>query len=112
VSEAIGRLISFALRMPSPLSPTERLEQIVEQLGGIGGGRPMGFGLQRVRSLPDGIAQALAEDLGAPRAQSEGEDGKQLQLFQIGDLCPQCGHASFVSEEGCRKCYSCGYSEC
>jgi len=113
VSEAIGRLISLALRLPSPLTPTERLEQIVTQLAGIGGGRPMGFGLQRVRSLPDGIAQALAEDLGRPRVEPKEEiDAKQLQLFKVGDLCPECGHASFVNEEGCRKCYSCGHSEC
>jgi len=112
VSEAIGRLISLVLRMPSPLSPTERLHQVVDQLSGIGGGRPMGFGLRRVRSLPDGIAQALAEDLGAPREHAEMPDPKQLHLFQVGDLCPECGHASFVNEEGCRKCYSCGHSEC
>ena len=113
VSEAIGRLISLALRLPSPLTPTERLEQVVSQLAGIGGGRPMGFGLQRVRSLPDGIAQALAEDLGQPHAeQKEPLDAKQLQLFKVGDLCPECGQASFVNEEGCRKCYSCGHSEC
>ena len=113
VSEAIGRLISLALRLPSPLTPTERLEQVVTQLTGIGGGRPMGFGLQRVRSLPDGIAQALAEDLGQTHVeQNEPVDAKQLQLFKVGDLCPECGQASFVNEEGCRKCYSCGYSEC
>ena len=113
VSEAIGRLISYTLRMPSPLTPTERLQSIVDQLGGIGGGRPMGFGLQRVRSLPDGIAQALGEDLGMVHQQkTEEPDPKQLQLFQVGDLCPECGQASFVNEEGCRKCYSCGHSEC
>ena len=28
------------------------------------------------------------------------------------DLCPECGEASVVNEEGCRKCYSCGFSEC
>ncbi len=113
VSEAIGRLISLALRLPSPLTPTERLEQVVSQLAGIGGGRPMGFGLQRVRSLPDGVAQVLAEDLGQPRAeQKDGSEAKQLQLFKVGDLCPECGQASFVNEEGCRKCYSCGHSEC
>ncbi|MHC1784416.1 MAG: hypothetical protein AB9891_16960 [Anaerolineaceae bacterium] len=31
---------------------------------------------------------------------------------KIGDLCPECGQASVVNEEGCRKCYSCGFSEC
>ena len=28
------------------------------------------------------------------------------------DLCPDCGVASFVHEEGCMTCHSCGYSEC
>lgn len=28
------------------------------------------------------------------------------------DICPKCGVASFVYEEGCKKCYSCAYSEC
>lgn len=31
---------------------------------------------------------------------------------QVGDLCPECGAATLINEEGCRKCYSCGYSEC
>jgi len=30
----------------------------------------------------------------------------------IGDLCPECGEATLINEEGCRKCYTCGYSEC
>ena len=115
VSEAIGRLISLALRLPSPLTPGERLEEVVNQLGSIGGGRPMGFGLQRVRSLPDGVAQVLAEELGqAPTGHQveEIEHPRQTSLFKVGDLCPQCGEASFVMEEGCKRCYSCGHSEC
>ena len=28
------------------------------------------------------------------------------------DLCPSCGEAALVHEEGCKKCYGCGYSEC
>ena len=31
---------------------------------------------------------------------------------KIGDLCPECGQAAVVNEEGCRKCYACGFSEC
>jgi ribonucleoside-diphosphate reductase alpha chain len=34
------------------------------------------------------------------------------QKMRIGDLCPECGEAAVVNEEGCRKCYACGYSEC
>ena len=28
------------------------------------------------------------------------------------DVCPQCQTVSFAYEEGCKKCYACGYSEC
>ena len=63
VSEAIGRLISYILRLASPLAPRERLKEIWRQLSGIGGGRSLGFGPNRVRSLPDGVAQALAQYL-------------------------------------------------
>ncbi|MEP6894699.1 MAG: adenosylcobalamin-dependent ribonucleoside-diphosphate reductase, partial [Chloroflexota bacterium] len=59
VSEAIGRLISYILRMASPVSPTERMREVVRQLLGIGGGRSLGLGPNRVRSLPDGIGQVL-----------------------------------------------------
>jgi len=33
-------------------------------------------------------------------------------LTKVGDLCPDCQQATLVNEEGCRKCYSCGFSEC
>ena len=112
VAEAIGRLISLILRIPSPLSATRRLKQVVRQLKGIGGGRPLGFGHDRVRSLPDGVAQVLAEHLGMVEPVLEEADGKQLSLFPVGDLCPECGHATLMNEEGCRHCYACGYSEC
>jgi ribonucleoside-diphosphate reductase alpha chain len=112
VAEAIGRLISLVLRIPSPLSATRRLKQVVKQLKGIGGGRPLGFGRGRVQSLPDGVAQVLAEHLGIVEPDLEGAGAEQLPLFPAGDLCPECGHAAVVNEEGCRRCYACGYSEC
>lgn len=112
VAEAIGRLISLVLRIPSPLSATKRLNQVVRQLTGIGGGRPMGFGRDRVRSLPDGVAQVLAEHLGLTEPPSMKSEGEQLPLFSEGDLCPECGQATLIYEEGCRHCYTCGYSEC
>jgi ribonucleoside-diphosphate reductase alpha chain len=143
VSEAIGRLISYILRLASPVAPVERLREVWRQLLGIGGGRSLGFGPNRVRSLPDGVAQVLGEYLemkdseptfvDAPTlsahtggnggnghhvkpghghgAAEEARPAEQLAL-KIGDLCPECGEAAFVNEEGCRKCYACGYSEC
>jgi ribonucleoside-diphosphate reductase alpha chain len=35
-----------------------------------------------------------------------------MALFRIGDLCPECGEAAFVQEEGCSRCHACGFSEC
>lgn len=118
VSEALGRLISLILRMPSSLSPTERLQQVVYQLNGIGGGRHLGFGPQRVRSLPDAIAQVLTEHLEqtpAPQSAAPAIPAEQLALpipKQIGDLCPDCGNSTLLNVEGCVKCHVCGYSEC
>jgi ribonucleoside-diphosphate reductase alpha chain len=128
-SEAIGRLISYLLRISSPIEPRKRLRTIMDQLGGIGGERSLGFGPNRIRSLPDGIAKALDEylfirhrdvalddatsDEFAPVLPLSGiENSENIKQPSFGQLCPECGHASFVNEEGCRKCYSCGYSEC
>jgi ribonucleoside-diphosphate reductase alpha chain len=149
VSEAIGRLISYILRVGSPTKQTDRLREIVRQLMGIGGGRSLGLGPNRVRSLPDGIGQVLDMYLreksgalseieektngngnGTPSAGHKIEDeayaeaeaafspeglqptSEAAQWVKIGDLCPECGEAAVVNEEGCRKCYACGYSEC
>lgn len=100
VSEAMGRLISLILRMPAYMSQDDRLKLIGEQLIGIGGARPLGFGGKRVLSMPDGVAQVILDHL---------DTGVDVSL---GDICPDCGLASFIYSEGCRKCLSCGYSEC
>mgnify|MGYP000224060674 CR=1 FL=1 len=110
VAEALGRLISLILRLPSPLSARRRLEEVISQLSRIGGGQPTGFGSARILSLPDAIARILAEHLGEvkPPTGSAGPDGR----VRIGDLCKECGQATFVYEEGCKKCLSCGFNEC
>ena len=116
VSEAIGRLVSLVLRMPGSLPPSERLHWVVDEIADIGGGRPMGFGAKRVRSLPDGIAQVLAEHLSELPVAREEIQAEQLALpiaqRPIGDMCPECGEATLLNVEGCRKCQACGYSEC
>jgi len=138
VSEAIGRLISYVLRLASSVEPAKRLREVMRQLVGIGGGRSLGFGPNRVRSLPDGVGQVLSEylqnrgehlsDLQGPN--DNGGNGHETEhtsavrsvettprppdapMLRIGDLCPECGQAAVVNEEGCKKCYACGYSEC
>ena len=126
VSEAIGRLISYNLRLASSVPPRERLAEIARQLGGIGGSRAMGFGPNRVLSLPDAVGRALSDYLALeteslePMPDSNGNGHSEhaeapapgQMALKIGDLCPSCGEAAMVNEEGCRKCYACGHSEC
>jgi len=52
VSEAIGRLISYILRLASPIEPSQRLTDVTRQLAGIGGGRSLGFGPGRSVPYP------------------------------------------------------------
>jgi ribonucleoside-diphosphate reductase alpha chain len=129
LAEALGRLISFNLRILSPLSQTDRAQEIADQLRGIGGSRSVGFGMQQVRSLPDAVARALElhmESIKPTKEEEATQNGNgngheehnevanpldMSHLTVTGNLCPECGN-SMVYEEGCRKCYSCGHSEC
>ncbi|HEV8437837.1 MAG TPA: ribonucleotide reductase N-terminal alpha domain-containing protein [Methylomirabilota bacterium] len=110
VAEALGRLVSLVLRLPSPLSATRRLEEVVNQLSRIGGGQPTGFGAAKILSLPDALARTLAEHTGQSREEvARAGSGERRQ---VGDLCRECGQATFIYEEGCKKCLSCGFNEC
>ncbi len=132
-AEGIGRLISLILRMPSPLTPKQRTQAIIAQLKGIGSGRPMGFGKNRVMSLPDAIAQTLEEHIGnstatqvaAAKLPDEEDEDVMAESMQLDlglaavtnngitpDVCPVCGNVTFLNIEGCKKCISCGHSEC
>jgi ribonucleoside-diphosphate reductase alpha chain len=153
VAEALGRTISTSLRFRGDLSPRERAHEIANQLSGIGGRRSVGFGPNKIRSLPDAVSAALGNHLGfkvngnglahesvesvenvevGEHANgvvdhvSEGESGAGKGEEEVrsqvvfahetegikGDICPSCGSTTFVYEEGCSKCYACGYSEC
>ncbi|MDQ6604908.1 MAG: vitamin B12-dependent ribonucleotide reductase [Chloroflexota bacterium] len=121
MADGMGRLISLTLRLPSTLSQGERAKAVAEQLRGIGGSRSVGFGPAQVRSLPDAIGKAIAMHFG--EAVTNGH-AASLSVGSAsvasadnapqpsGNLCPQCGSAAFVLEEGCKKCHACGYSEC
>jgi ribonucleoside-diphosphate reductase alpha chain len=124
MAEALGRLASLVLRVSSPLTPRERIQEIVSQLSGIGGPRSMGFGRNRVRSLPDALAQALEEQylleeeshhsvvVSKPIPVPASETGPAPQQGVQADLCPGCGNMSLMAVEGCQTCYNCGHSEC
>lgn len=129
-SEAIGRLASLALR--SGVSITA----VRDQLRGISCDRAVGIGVDKVLSAPDAVAQAieryLAEKEGvqeelplgvSPAPAGAGAAtlaaGRNLRAAQYAGqhdaalgACPACGASQLAFEEGCKKCYVCGFSEC
>ncbi|MDO8461143.1 MAG: ribonucleoside-diphosphate reductase, adenosylcobalamin-dependent, partial [bacterium] len=156
MADALGRMISIMLRVAGPVPARERLRKIVSELAGLGGSRSVGFGENKVRSLPDAVAKVLAKYAGfrvngrvedkdivangngivdkltnghaingivksEPQIDEEAPAVSQLSLnqaAQVGsathlfDICPECGAGSLAYEEGCQKCYGCGYSAC
>jgi ribonucleoside-diphosphate reductase alpha chain len=134
--EALGRLISLALRSGIPM------KEIYRQVRGISSDRVMGLGPTKVLSVPDAVGIAIerwmhekqgvqqellpAADsqsaLGAvaapspvaPRA-SHGDTGEQMMLGgmqeTLSGACPDCG-SQLEYAEGCAKCHVCGFSEC
>lgn len=125
-AESLGRMISLQLRTTAPQNRREMLKLIIEQLQDIGGARPIGFGPKRVLSLPDAVArvlqmeffpedQPLQLDLPIDENELAGEDSSTLVAngaISGADICPDCGTTSLIRAESCRKCLTCGYSEC
>jgi ribonucleoside-diphosphate reductase alpha chain len=140
-AEAMGRLISLALRSGIPL------DSVVRQLRGISSDRAVGLGPNKVMSVPDAIGIALYDwwrdrvqgvqqdafttsEFRAPGAPSMDEPPKAAEPVvvrsQQGELemsgrydngesfmgtCPDCG-SQLEYAEGCVKCHVCGFSEC
>ncbi|HEX8725823.1 MAG TPA: vitamin B12-dependent ribonucleotide reductase [Gemmatimonadaceae bacterium] len=136
-AEAMGRMISLALRSGIPLTEVHR------QLRGISSDRVVGLGPNKVMSVPDAIGLALEEwmrdkqgvqqELIADRANpgpaetevvrvvgkaspmAGAEAQFELESFDGGEAfmgtCPDCG-SQLEYAEGCVKCHVCGFSEC
>ncbi|AHG90384.1 ribonucleoside-diphosphate reductase, adenosylcobalamin-dependent [Gemmatirosa kalamazoonensis] len=137
-AEALGRMISLALRSGIPLMEIHR------QLRGISSDRAVGLGPNKVLSVPDAVGLALEEwwrdkqgvqqellaptlpmqtpvasipVVPAPVANGGAEAQAQLglQAYDPGEsfmgTCPDCG-SQLEFAEGCVKCHVCGFSEC
>ena len=101
-TEAIGRLISLALR-----SGVE-VDEIVEQIKGIRGEHAVFQEGGLVYSIPDAIAKVLEKRY---LTNGKGNKIKHTENTLKSDACPECG-GSVAFEEGCMKCHSCGFTKC
>ncbi len=138
-AEAMGRLISLALRSGIPIM------EVHKQLRGISSDRAVGLGPNKVLSVPDAIgialeqwwrdkqgvqqdllgglsagASASAPSFGEPvivRTTGASGSGEEMsyEAYQSGETfmgtCPDCG-SQLEYAEGCVKCHVCGFSEC
>ncbi len=121
-TETTGRLVSLALR--SYIDP----RSVAGQLMSIKCDKPRGLGLNKICSCADGIAKALAEDIGLELQYNNNTPIDSVDFEPMGEktnnpkkeeimpgACPECG-GSLRYEEGCLggSCTNpiCGYSSC
>lgn len=84
MAEALGRVISKSLKFAGNMSLTEKAQIIAEQMAGIGGRRSVGFGPNKILSLPDAVAAAISMHLGlrvngfGPKAEFAGQKSEEV----------------------------------
>ena len=110
-SEALGRLISLALRSGIDI------RAILRQLRGIRCPAPVWRNGTRILSCADAIGQAIERYIngkeGKPVASAQGKPSPPVSKTIAGTCpeCPECGSLLEFSE-GCVTCRACGYSQC
>ncbi|KPK41219.1 MAG: ribonucleotide-diphosphate reductase subunit alpha [Omnitrophica WOR_2 bacterium SM23_29] len=109
--EAIGRLVSLALRCGL------EVRSVIEQLNGIRCPSPSWQKGGRIFSCADAIAKVVERRL-LKKAKEEKEfkiedtpPANKLKAGNVVGVCPDCGGA-LQHEEGCMVCKACGYSKC
>ncbi len=117
MAEAVSRMVSLTLR--SGIDP----KASIEQLKGITDVPAWNEG-ELIRSVPDAIANVLEKiyepkkepsplsinELNDDTLMSGNKDSDFTNVLQS-ETCPEC-ESNLAFEEGCQKCYSCGYSKC
>ncbi|MCC6346496.1 MAG: TSCPD domain-containing protein, partial [Nitrospirales bacterium] len=104
-AEAIGRLISLALR--SNVEP----EEIWKQMKGISCHQTSWTEGGKILSCADAIAKALEKYPHPVNGNSAGSGAaRHHDVMRIG-ACPECG-GTVEHEGGCAVCHSCGFTKC
>ncbi|RAP30468.1 Ribonucleotide reductase [Brevibacillus laterosporus] len=127
MSEALGRVSTLFLRF-GELPDGNKARLLIKHLKGIGGSGAVGFGANRVESIPDAVAKALEMHLDGEDEQkavaatssyaiSQAPEKEEAHHDVYGDaehkdFCPSCGSATLLHAEGCKTCTTCGFSKC
>ena len=131
MAEALSRMISLGLR--TGVSPTDVIDQLINIVD-----VPVWDRGRQILSVPDAIAKVMLEhaatppkgtlapgvdpvqtalleppksnEIGMPQSNSIGNMASKARLAT--ETCPECFDPNMAYEEGCLKCYTCGYSKC
>ncbi len=131
MAEALSRMISLSLR--SNVSPADVIDQLINIVDS-----PVWDRGVQILSVPDAIAKVIlqhastppkgtlapgpdpmqtallegprSEELGMPKPLGATQSSRGPQL--LSEACPECYAPSMAYEEGCMKCYLCGFSKC
>ncbi|MBF0338102.1 MAG: vitamin B12-dependent ribonucleotide reductase [Nitrospirae bacterium] len=103
-SEAIGRLVSLALRCNIVI------DEIIKQLKGISCHQPIWTNGGKISSCSDAIAKAIEHYNGQGQDAHNGNGDKYTENMLVG-ACPECG-GCVEHEGGCSVCHDCGFTKC
>lgn len=131
MAEALSRMISLGLR--TGVSPTDVIDQLINIVD-----VPVWDRGRQILSVPDAIAKVMLEhaatppkgtlapgvdpvqtalleppksnEVGMPQSDSTGNVASKARVTT--ESCPECFNPNMAYEEGCLKCYTCGYSKC
>jgi ribonucleoside-diphosphate reductase alpha chain len=119
-TEIAGLTAVIGILLSKYLDSGGKAERILKHLNSVKGDKPLGFGPNRVESIPHALSQILREHLkkhghltvngnqappaSVPRAAEAGESA----------TCPQCYSTNVEFVSGCREptCFDCGFSNC
>lgn len=102
--------------------------RLIKHLNSVKGDKPIGFGENRIDSIPHAISVALKRHLDKHPTEvvstSVAEEAKlppppeKLKIVMIKegypetDHCPECYSPNLKRESGCLSCLDCNYSKC
>ncbi len=132
MAEALSRMISLSLR--SGVSPNDVIDQLINIVD-----NPIVTRGGQILSVPDAIAKVIrthaysppkgiispevdasqvallsppkSSEVGMPQASQPAVNG-MTSRYASTESCPECFAPNVAFEEGCMKCYVCGYSKC
>lgn len=106
-TEISGLVTVLGITISKYLELGGNLENLIKHYQSVVSDKPLGFGPERVLSIPHALAITFKHFL----KQVQGKDVKVV-TGQGSKSCPECHSLNYSLQEGCCLCLDCGYSAC